>query len=161
MTMSVVTSVSRVGSKKLPPCAARLPPVTTLAPFLTASAMCSSTFSTAFMSIKGADHGTRLEPVGDLHRPGGLGKALRERVIDTVLHQDPVGADAGLADILILRGDRAPCLRRGKLLTAISISASSKTMNGALPPSSSDNFLTVPAHCCIGNLPASVYRAVL
>jgi hypothetical protein len=35
MTMSVVTSVKTVGSKKLPPCAARLPPVTILAPFLT------------------------------------------------------------------------------------------------------------------------------
>src|SRR5258707_5010460 len=41
-------------------------------------------------------------------------------------------------------------------LTAASISASSKTMNGALPPSSSDNFLTVPAHCSIRNLPTSV-----
>src|SRR6267378_5999500 len=41
-------------------------------------------------------------------------------------------------------------------LTAASISASSKTMNGALPPSSSDSFLTVPAHCCISNLPTSV-----
>src|ERR1700740_1663733 len=41
-------------------------------------------------------------------------------------------------------------------LTAISISASSKTMNGALPPSSSESFLTVPAHCCISNLPTSV-----
>src|SRR5437762_745741 len=40
--------------------------------------------------------------------------------------------------------------------TAASISASSKTMNGALPPSSSDSFLTVPAHCCISNLPTSV-----
>jgi hypothetical protein len=49
-----------------------------------------------------------------------------------------------------------PCLRRGKLLTAISMSASSKTMNGALPPSSSESFLTVPAHCCISNLPTSV-----
>jgi hypothetical protein len=29
-------------------------------------------------------------------------------------------------------------------------------MNGALPPSSSDNFLTVPAHCCISSLPTSV-----
>src|ERR1700758_2425548 len=45
MTMSVVTSVKTVGSKKLPPCAARLPPVMTLAPYLTASAMCASTFS--------------------------------------------------------------------------------------------------------------------
>src|SRR6516165_12374972 len=41
-------------------------------------------------------------------------------------------------------------------LTAISISASSKTMNGALPPNSSEIFLTVPAHCCISNLPTSV-----
>jgi len=29
-------------------------------------------------------------------------------------------------------------------------------MNGALPPNSSDNFLTVPAHCSISNLPTSV-----
>ena len=29
-------------------------------------------------------------------------------------------------------------------------------MNGALPPSSSDSFLTVPAHCSISNLPTSV-----
>src|ERR1700724_4845886 len=41
-------------------------------------------------------------------------------------------------------------------LTAASISASSKTINGALPPSSSDSFLTVPAHCSISNLPTSV-----
>src|SRR6202023_3354081 len=41
-------------------------------------------------------------------------------------------------------------------LTAASMSASSKTMNGALPPNSNDNFLTVPAHCCISNLPTSV-----
>src|SRR5580704_15361393 len=41
-------------------------------------------------------------------------------------------------------------------LTAISMSASSKTINGALPPSSSDNFFTVPAHCSISNLPTSV-----
>ena len=53
MKMSVVTSVSTVGSKKLPPCEARLLPVTTMAPFLTASAMCASTFSTDFMSING------------------------------------------------------------------------------------------------------------
>src|SRR6476659_2211659 len=41
-------------------------------------------------------------------------------------------------------------------LTAASISASSKTMKGALPPNSSESFLTVPAHCCINNLPTSV-----
>src|SRR5437899_5482209 len=41
-------------------------------------------------------------------------------------------------------------------LTAASLSASSKTMSGALPPNSRDSFLTVPAHCCISNLPTSV-----
>ena len=41
-------------------------------------------------------------------------------------------------------------------LTAISISASSNTMNGALPPSSSETFFTVPAHCSIRSLPISV-----
>ena len=51
MTMSVIASVSTVGSKKLPPWAARLPPLTTLAPFFNASAMWLSTFPTAFMSF--------------------------------------------------------------------------------------------------------------
>src|SRR3970282_383202 len=40
--------------------------------------------------------------------------------------------------------------------TAESRSASSNTMKGALPPSSSDTFLTVLAHCCINCLPISV-----
>jgi hypothetical protein len=76
MTMSVATSVSTVGSKKLPPCAARLPPVTILAPFLTASAMCASTFLDRPHVDQRPDRGARLEPVGDLHRPGGLAEYL-------------------------------------------------------------------------------------
>src|SRR5215471_12643063 len=40
--------------------------------------------------------------------------------------------------------------------TAISISASSKTMNDALPPNSIEVFLTAAAHCSISNLPTSV-----
>ena len=40
--------------------------------------------------------------------------------------------------------------------TARSRSASSKTMNGALPPSSSETFFTVVAHCAISCLPTSV-----
>src|SRR5271167_2896418 len=99
MTMSVVTSVSTVGSKKLPPWAARLPPVTTLAPFLTASAMCDSTFSTAFMSISGPITAPGSNPVGDLHGTCGFGGALGEGVVDAVLHQDAVGAHTGLTGI--------------------------------------------------------------
>src|SRR6267154_5032817 len=41
-------------------------------------------------------------------------------------------------------------------LTAASRSASSKTMKGALPPSSSESFFTVPAHCSISCLPTAV-----
>ncbi len=40
--------------------------------------------------------------------------------------------------------------------TAASISASSKTMNGALPPSSSEIRLIVPEHCFIRMRPTSV-----
>ena len=40
--------------------------------------------------------------------------------------------------------------------TAASRSASSKTMKGALPPSSSDTFFTVAAHWAISCLPTSV-----
>ena len=40
--------------------------------------------------------------------------------------------------------------------TASSTSASSKTMNGALPPSSSETFLSPAAHCFISSFPISV-----
>src|SRR5450830_22147 len=40
--------------------------------------------------------------------------------------------------------------------TAASRSASSNTIKGALPPSSSDNFLMVGAHCAINRRPTSV-----
>jgi hypothetical protein len=47
--------------------------------------MCASTFSTADQR---PNYGTGLEPVGDLHRPGGLGEALGESVIHAILHRD-------------------------------------------------------------------------
>src|SRR5947208_11046776 len=106
MTMSVVTSVSTVGSKKLPPWAARLPPVTTLAPFFTASAMCVSTFSTAFMSINGPITAPGSNPSATFIAPAVSARRLGERVVDAVLHQDAAGADAGLPGIAIFRGDR-------------------------------------------------------
>ena len=40
--------------------------------------------------------------------------------------------------------------------TASSRSASSKTMNGALPPSSSETFFSPVAHCAISSFPTSV-----
>ena len=53
MVICGVMSARMVGSKKVPPRAWRLPPTTTRAPLAVASAMCSSTFSTAAMSISG------------------------------------------------------------------------------------------------------------
>src|SRR5271156_3807812 len=106
MTISVVTSVSTVGSKKLPPWAARLLPVTTLAPFLTESAMCASTFSTALMSINGPITAPGSKPAATFIARG-LGEALGEGVIDAVLHQDAVGTHIGLDGMPIFPGDGA------------------------------------------------------
>ena len=78
-------------------------------------------------------------PFAHLERGDGGGKLLGEGVIDAVLHQQAVGADAGLASVAVLRDAIAPA-------TAASRSASSNTMKGALPPSSIDGFFTVGAH---------------
>ena len=47
-------------------------------------------------------------------------------------------------------------LQRSAPATASSRSASSKTMNGALPPSSSETFFTWRAHCAISSFPTAV-----
>src|SRR5581483_514392 len=39
--------------------------------------------------------------------PRDLGEPLGKGVVDSVLHQDAVGADAGLPGIAVFRGDRA------------------------------------------------------
>ena len=146
--MSVVTSVSTVGSKNVPPSAWRLPPVTTLAPLATASAMCSSTFSTASMSISGPIVDARFEAVADLHRADCLGESLGEGVVDAVLHQDAVGADAGLAGVAVFRGDRA--LDRGIDIGVV------EDDERRVAAQFQRRFFTVAAHCAISNLPISV-----
>ncbi len=90
----------------------------------------------------------RLEAVADLERADRRRQPGHERVVDAVLHVEAVGAHAGLAGVAELGGDRA--------LHGASRSASSNTMNGALPPSSSDSFLIVGAHCAIRMRPTSV-----
>jgi len=52
-----------------------------------------------------ANHRTRFEPVGDLHRTSVLGEPLGEGIVDAVLHQDAVGAHTSLAGIAVFRGD--------------------------------------------------------
>ena len=121
MTMSVVTSVNTVGSKKAAALGGPLIASDDLGALLDRIGDVRFDLLDRLHVDQWPDPGTRLEPVGDIHRTCGLGEALGEGVVDAVLHQNPVGADAGLAGIPIFRGDRP--------FTAISISASSKTMN--------------------------------
>src|SRR6516164_6383039 len=128
MTMSVVTSVKTVGSKKVPPSAERLPPVTTLAPFFTASAICASTFSTCGKGCGGrwlehhraaggqcrarlaGDHRRREVPRGDRrahadrllgHDNALVGGVRRDRVaIDALaLLAEPLDEGRGIGDL--------------------------------------------------------------
>lgn len=77
------------------------------------------------------------------------GKLFCKSVVDTGLHINTVGADASLRRC-------SETLRSSDASIASSRLASSKTMNGALPPNSSDIFLIVPAHCSIRILPTRI-----
>ena len=144
--MSAVTSRSSVGSKKLPP--SDLPPTITLAPFFTASSMCSWTLAMAALLISGPVVVPASVPsptfsfftasASLVAKASYTPSCTRRRLAQT--HVCPA---LRYFDIM------APC-------TAASRSASSKTMNGALPPSSSPTFLMVGAHCAISTRPTSV-----
>jgi hypothetical protein len=81
MTMSVVTSVSTVGSKKLPPCAA-LAAGDDLGTLLYGVGDVRLDLLDRLHVDQWPDHRAGLEPVGDLHRTGGLGEPLGEGVVD-------------------------------------------------------------------------------
>src|SRR5438445_297132 len=51
---------------------------------------------------------TWLEPVTDLERANCLGQTLDKHVVDLVLRQDAIDANAGLAGITVFRRHRAP-----------------------------------------------------
>jgi hypothetical protein len=90
----------------------------------------------------GADSRELLDRVCELFI---IGIVNREGVVDAVLHRMRL-AHTQVCPALQYLEAIAP-------LTAISMSASSKTMNGALPRNSSGNFFTVLAHCCTNSLP--------
>ena len=94
-----------MGSKNVP--SSRLPPRTSSAPPAVASATCRSTLSTARVVDQRADLDAVLEAVPDLQRTDGGVEARDELVVDGVLHEDPVGRDAGLAGVAELARDRA------------------------------------------------------
>ena len=97
MTMSVVTSVRTVGSKKLPPrlccrSGGALAAGDHLGVLLDGVGDVRLDFLDRLHVDQWPDHCTRLEPVGNLRRPGGLGEPLGKCIIDAVLYQDQVGA---------------------------------------------------------------------
>ena len=93
-------------------------------------------------------HDVRLAAGADLQHRHARCELLRKGLINAGLHQKAVGADAGLAGVAVLGYERPS--------TAASTSASSKTMKGALPPSSRASFLIVGALCAISRRPTSV-----
>ena len=73
--------------------------------------------------------------IADFHGGHLFGQCLAECIIDARLHKNPVGTNTSLPGIAEFRGEISR--------TATSISASSKMIRGALPPSSSPIFLMV------------------
>ena len=137
-----------MGSKKLPPSAWRLPPASTRAPFSTASAMCSSTLATAFMSISGPWVLPSARPLPTFRRATAAA-SLAAKASYTPSCTSRRLAHTQVCPVLRYLEASAPS-------TAASRSASSKTMKGALPPSSSESFLMLGAHCDISLTPISV-----
>src|SRR5205807_2009377 len=146
-SMSRVTSTTTVGSKKVPPSAWRLPPCTIRAPLPTASARCCSTLASALVSMSG---------------PCSVGP----------LSPSPTRSCATACTSFFVKASYTPACTRSRFAhtqvwpvlryllamapaTAASRSASSNTMNGALPPCSSESFFTEPAHCAMSLLPSA------
>ncbi len=67
----------------------------------------SSTLASAAASIRGPCSTPRFHAVADLQLRHRGGKLMREGVVNAILHQQPVGADAGLAGVAVLRSHRA------------------------------------------------------
>ena len=84
-----------------------VPPTSTFAPFAIASAMWLSTFSTALSSMSGPCVAPGSEPGAGFSFAHRGGELVGERVVDRVLHQQPVRAHAGLPGVAVLRHDRA------------------------------------------------------
>ena len=137
-----------MGSKKVPPSAWRLPPVSTVAPWATASAMCSSTLATAAASISGPWSCSPIRP-SPTRSFATASASLRAKASYT-----PSCTSRRLAHTQVWPEFRY--LLTMAPATAASRSASSKTMNGALPPSSIETFFTVCAHWASSSLPVAV-----
>ena len=146
--ISRVTLVKIVGSTKLPPSALHPPPRATWAPLATASSIRPQTPSAARPSINGPTLTS-----GSLPSPT-FNAATAAVNLATNSSKTPECTNNLLEHTQVCPALRyletnAPC-------TAASRSASSKTINGALPPSSIEVRLTVFAHSAISCLPTGV-----
>src|SRR6218665_1391312 len=149
-SMSGLASASRVGSKNWPEprFGRRWPPVTIRPPLAMASATWRCTFSTAASSISGPWFTPASKPLPTLAvNPLAANFCTNSSYTASCTEKRFVHTQVWPALRYLLA--KAPS-------TALSMSASANTMNGALPPSSSDIFLTVGALCAIRMRPTSV-----
>src|SRR6218665_860456 len=138
-SMSGLASASTVGSKNWPEprFGGRWPPVTIRPPLAMASATWRCTFSTAASSISGPWFTPASKPLPTLAvNPLAANFCTNSSYTASCTEKRFVHTQVWPALRYLLA--KAPS-------TALSMSASANTMNGALPPSSSDIFLTVGA----------------
>jgi hypothetical protein len=125
---------------------AAAPPVSSRAPWLQGVRTMASTFRSPAASMSGPTCTVRLEHIaGRRRRTARVSGARHEIIVDPLLDEQ--------AGSRRRRSDPRCGTWTARALTAASISASSNTMNGALPPSSSDSLLqrwarTAPSAAC-------------
>jgi hypothetical protein len=71
-----------------------------LAPFLSVSDVRLDLLDCLHVDQR-ANNRTRLEPVGDFHRPGGLGETLGNGVMDGRCHREPHGTPETRDDLFL------------------------------------------------------------
>mmetsp|Transcript_36026 Transcript_36026/g.115726 ORF Transcript_36026/g.115726 Transcript_36026/m.115726 type:complete len:221 (-) Transcript_36026:779-1441(-) len=137
-----------VGAKKLPGRPPLLPPTTTVAPFVTASATRASTLVTAAGLMRGPVVVEGSVPMPSLSLLTAVAN-LATKAWCTCLCTKSRLVHTHVCPALRNLAATAPS-------TALSRSQSSNTMKGALPPSSSESRFTVPEHCRISSFPTAV-----
>ena len=148
MAITGVTPVSTVGSKNVWPRAWLLPPASTSAPRAVRVRDMPLDLLEPLLVDERPDLGAVVDSRGDPEGSRGGCEPLGEHVVDGSW------TSIRLAEMQVWPEFRN--LQKRAPATASSRSASSKTMNGALPPSSSDTFLTCCAHCSMSSFPTAV-----
>mmetsp|Transcript_31158 Transcript_31158/g.74065 ORF Transcript_31158/g.74065 Transcript_31158/m.74065 type:complete len:360 (+) Transcript_31158:422-1501(+) len=152
-SISVVAPARTVGWWKYPPekapcISAVLPPTRGVAPFCTASSTCATTLARPLELMSGPQVASGSKPLPSLRAA-----TFSARRAANVSYTD------SWTRIRLAHMHVCPAFRKAERAApeaARSRSASSKTMSGALPPSSSETFLTVSAAPAISFFPTAV-----